>query len=114
MEHQGHNQGWSEMTNDTRVMSEADSYLSMPISDEELTELALAGDLDQPLGSDAIAIGDYLNGQEVGLLPEWYMAPVMRRHLRRGPQLVALIVIGTFLLIEAVGLCSTYGQWPFH
>jgi hypothetical protein len=96
------------------VMTEFDSYMSMPISDEELTELALACDPDQPLGSDAIAMGDYLNGQAVGLLPEWYMAPVMKRHLRRGPQLVALIVIGAFLFIEAVGLCSTYGQWPFH
>ena len=33
---------------------------------------------------------------------------------RRGPQLVVLVVISAFLIIEAFGLCSTYGQWPFH
>ena len=83
-------------------------------TDAELTALALAADPDQPLNSDAVPMNDYLSGQKVGLLPEWYMAPVMTRHIRRVPQLIALIVIGTFLLIEAVGLCSTYGQLPFH
>ena len=85
-----------------------------PFTDAELTALALAADPDQPLNSDAVPMNDYLSGQKVGLLPEWYMAPVMTRHIRRVPQLIALIVIGTFLLIEAVGLCSTYGQLPFH
>ena len=84
------------------------------ITDDELTALALAADPDQPLDSDAVPMSDYLSSQNVGLLPEWYMAPVMTRHISRAPQLVVLIVIGAFLLIEAVGLCSTYGQLPFH
>lgn len=87
--------------------------LGPPISDAELTALALAADPDQPLDRDAVPLNEYLSNS-VGLLPEWYMAPVMTRHVRRGPQLIALVVIGAFLVIEAFGLCSTYGQWPFH
>jgi hypothetical protein len=83
-------------------------------TDAELTALALAADPHQPLNSDAVPMSDYLSSEKVGLLPEWYMAPVMTRHIRRVPQLIALVVIGAFLLIEAVGLCSTYGQLPFH
>ena len=83
------------------------------ISDEELTALALAADPDQPLDSDAVPLNEYLDNS-VGLLPEWYMAPVVARHIRRGPQLVVLLMVGAFLVIEAFGLCSTYGQWPFH
>ncbi len=83
------------------------------LSDEELTALALAADPDQPLDQDAVPLSEYLEGS-VGLLPEWYMAPAMARHIRRGPQLIVLMVIGAFLVIEAFGLCSTYGQWPFH
>ena len=41
------------------------------------------------------------------------MAPVTARRIRRGPQVVILVLIGAFLLIEAFGLCSTYGQTPF-
>lgn len=83
-------------------------------TDAELTALALAADPDQVVDRDAVPMNDYLSSEKLGLLPEWYMAPVMTRHIRRGPQLIALIVIGAFLLIEAVGLCSTYGQLPFH
>jgi hypothetical protein len=87
--------------------------LGTAITDDELTALALAADPDQPLEPDAVPLSEYLSGS-IGLLPEWYMAPVVARHIRRGPQLVVLVVVGAFLVIEAFGLCSTYGQWPFH
>lgn len=83
------------------------------ISDEELTALALAADPDQPLAPDAVPLAEYL-ADSFGPLPEWYMAPVMARHSGRRRQAVILSVIGAFLLIEAFGLCSTYGQFPFH
>ena len=47
-------------------------------------------------------------------LPAWYMAPVMARHSGRRRKAIILAVVGAFLLIEAFGLCSTYGQFPFH
>jgi hypothetical protein len=108
---------------DSSRQANGDVLIGMPgmFTDDELTALALAADPDQPLDSDAVPMSDYLSsekvglsGEKVGLLPEWYMAPVMTRHISRAPQLVVLIVIGAFLLIEAVGLCSTYGQLPFH
>jgi len=83
------------------------------ISDEELTALALAADPDQPLDADAVPLADYL-AESFGPLPEWYMAPVMARHSGRRRQAIILAVVGAFLLIEAFGLCSTYGQFPFH
>lgn len=96
------------------LTADFDAGTATMFTDAELTELALAADPDQPLTSDAVPMSDYLSNQRVGLLPEWYMAPVMTRHIRRIPQLIVLVVIGAFLLIEAVGLCSTYGQLPFH
>ena len=84
-----------------------------PITDEELTALALSADPDQPLDADAVPIGVYL-ANAVGPLPEWYMAPVMARHTGRRQRAVILAVVSSFVLIEAFGLCSTYGQWPFH
>lgn len=84
-----------------------------PITDEELTALALAADPDQPLDPDAVPLADYL-AESFGPLPQWYMAPVMARHSGRRRQAIILTVIGAFLLIEAFGLCSTYGQFPFH
>lgn len=83
------------------------------ITDAELTALALGADPEQSVGPDAVPLNVYL-GQTVGLLPEWYMPQVMTRRIRRGPQMIVLFLIGAFLLIEAFGLCSTYGQLPLH
>ena len=90
-----------------------DDGVLVPITDEELTALALAADPEQPLDPDAVPVAVYL-ADAAGPLPEWYMAPVMARHSGRSRRAVILAVIGSFLLIEAFGLCSTYGQWPFH
>ena len=90
-----------------------DLDVALPISDEELTALALAADPDEPLAADAVPLADYL-ADVFDPLPGWYMAPVMARHSGRRRQMVILAVIGAFLLIEAFGLCSTYGQFPFH
>ncbi len=83
------------------------------ISDEELTALALAADPDQPLALDAVPLADYL-ADAFDPLPAWYMAPVMARHSGRRRKAIIMAVIGAFVLIEAFGLCSTYGQFPFH
>ena len=80
------------------------------ISDEELTALALAADPDQPLDPDAVPIDRYL-GQEPGLLPSWYMAAVSARAgANRWRTVIVLAVVTAFVVIEALGLCSTYGQ----
>jgi hypothetical protein len=73
----------------------------------------MAADPHAPLDPDAVPIDRYL-GRPGATLPEWYMAPVTARRSRRARRVVILAVVGAFLLIEAFGLCSTYGQLPFH
>ena len=99
------------------VASRSDGYESTentePFTDDELTVLALAADPDQAVDADAIPIDLYL-GSVDQQLPSWYMAPVMLRTTGRIGRYVILAVVGAFLFIEALGLCSTYGQLPFH
>ena len=82
------------------------------VSDAELTALALAADPAAGLAPDAVPIDVFL-GRVGAALPEWYMAPVRTRALGRGGRLVVLAVVAAFVVIEAFGLCSTYGQVPF-
>jgi hypothetical protein len=108
-------------TNRAATMTKPDDRCPAEISDAELAALALAADPHQPLDANAVpfdfylgqTVGNYL-GQTVGNLPEWYMPPVMARRSRRARKLIVLAIIGAFLAIEAAGLCSTYGQLPFH
>jgi hypothetical protein len=80
-----------------------------PISDAELEELALSADPSAPLDDDAVPMATYL-GQGPGLLPQWYMpSPLVRSEARwRVP--VVVVIVAAFLVIEALGLCSTFGQ----
>jgi hypothetical protein len=70
--------------------------------------LALSADPDQPVSPDAVPWAIY--GPEMTtFLPQWYMPPVMARGGRwRVP--VIVMVVAAFLLIDAFGLCITYGQ----
>lgn len=84
-----------------------------PLDDDGLTALALAGDPDAPPAPDAVPIDIYL-GATSGPLPDWYMPAVRARRGRRWQRLVIVALVGAFVIIEAFGLCSTYGQVPFH
>ena len=84
-----------------------------PFTDGELEYLALAADPDQAVDEGAVPLDVYL-ATEVGPLPDWYMPAVTAGHSSRRRRVVVLALIGAFLLIEAFGLCSTYGQLPFH
>jgi hypothetical protein len=82
-----------------------DSYFS----EDELAELALSSDPDQPLDDDAVPLSVYL-GQLPGLLPTWYMPTPMTRTRSRWQLPVVLTIVAAFVIIEALGLCSTFGQ----
>ena len=85
-----------------------------PLTDAELTELALAADPDEPLDEGAISFFEYLGDQPTdGLLPAWYMPAPMRRSPRAWRTGVILVVVLAFVVIEAAGLCSTYGRLVF-
>ena len=42
-------------------------------------------------------------------LPLWYMPPAMSRGGRRWKTPFVLAIVSAFLLIDALGLCNTYG-----
>lgn len=79
------------------------------VSDEELTALALAADPDAPIEADAVPLAQYL-GDHAGLLPDWYMPVPMARTGRPWRIPVVLAIVAAFVIIEAFGLCSTFGQ----
>jgi hypothetical protein len=83
-------------------------YPDAALTDEELTELALAADPDAPLSEDAVPIGVHLAGLPVPL-PLWYMPPATSREGRRWKMPFVLAIVAAFLLIDAMGLCNTYG-----
>ncbi len=83
--------------------------VASPWTEAELTELALAADPGAPVDEDAVPLAVYL-GEVSGLLPEWYMPTPMLRRARTWRVPVVLAIVAAFVIIEAVGLCSTFGQ----
>jgi hypothetical protein len=79
------------------------------VSDTELTELALAADPDQPIDADAVPWGPG-HTTSAGLLPDWYMPSPMNRDHKLWHVAVVVVIISAFLLINALGLCITYGH----
>lgn len=101
----------------TTFRVEADENL-VEVSDEELTALALAADPDVAVADDAIPLHELLGQEGPGtadLLPGWYMPPTVggNRVLQGWRRRIVLLVIVSFLLIDAYGLCSTYGHVGF-
>jgi hypothetical protein len=79
------------------------------LSDDELTSLALAADVDQPLSADAVPLELY-SSQSPGFLPMWYMPPVAARLTKGWRRPLVYTLIAAFLAIDGFGLCITYGQ----
>ena len=84
-----------------------DTSIPEQLSDEELTELALAADPTAPL--DANAVPWYGSMDSANLLPEWYMPRPIATHRGRGNRFVVFSVVTTLLVICAMGLCVTSG-----
>jgi hypothetical protein len=89
-------------------MAAPNSFAQHGLTDEELTRLALAADPAEPLPDDAVPISTYLS-QRPAPLPLWYMPPVVRSGSRRWKIPIVLAVVSAFLVIDALGLCNTYG-----
>ncbi len=85
------------------------------LSDEELTEIALAADPESPVADDAVSLWELQGAGATPLLPQWYMpAPAGGgRQVRDWRRWVIPVVIAAFVVINAYGLCSTYGQVTF-
>ena len=84
------------------------------LSDAELTELALAADQETEVGADAVDLWELAGWNRANLLPGWYMpAPMPGRSSSRWHRGVIGLIVASFLLINAYGLCSTYGTVGF-
>jgi hypothetical protein len=83
--------------------------MEFELTEAELTELALAADTDAPMSDDAVPMSVYLR-QAPGLLPSWYMPSPMARPGKSWRIPVVLVIVAAFVIIEAFGLCSTFGQ----
>ncbi len=86
------------------------------ISDAELTAEALAADPNPSLdGARPLAelSADLTVDMHASTLPSWYMPPVMSggRRLRGWRRATVFTFIAALVVIEAFGLCSTYGQF---
>jgi hypothetical protein len=78
------------------------------ISDEELTSLALRAD-PHPTIDPRVAPWRPAVDAVTGLLPDWYMpAPVGARR-GTGARVTIGVIIASFVVINALGLCITYG-----
>jgi hypothetical protein len=78
------------------------------VTGDELDALALAADPTAPIPDDAVPY-DRVIGSGPSLLPDWYMGRATAVHASRWRRPVILGIIAAFLLIDAAGLCSTYG-----
>lgn len=79
-----------------------------PFTEDELAALAMADDPDQVVPSDAIPMSLYLATQVV-TLPQWYMPPAVARVGTKWRTAVVLAIVLALVMIDAWGLCSTYG-----
>lgn len=91
------------------IADESEPAFLEPLTDEELTALALAADPDQAIDDDAIPLTRY-QGEYGDLLPAWYMPAPAARGSRSGNAVVASVVVFSLLFINALGLCITYGR----
>ena len=81
---------------------------STAFSDEELTSLALNAD-PHPVIDASVAPWRPGSDAATGLLPDWYMPTPAGHHRGTGPKVAIGVIIASFVLINALGLCITYG-----
>ncbi len=100
-------------------LAREDTEPELAFTDDELTAQALAAGSDGSVADDAEPLSDFLGSTEgsdgADLLPGWYMPPPMvsGRLLEGWRRRIVLLIVASFVLINAVGLCSTYGSVGF-
>jgi hypothetical protein len=77
------------------------------LSDAELTEFALAADPNAPLSPDAVP-WSFVPLVE-SPLPAWYMPPAVALRTSKTARITVAAIILSFLVIDSLGLCVTYG-----
>jgi len=98
--------GFDGITDD--LGNEAGDPVANSWTDDELSELALGADPCERLTADATPLDGSVPASD-GPLPGWYMPAVARVVTSPTRRVAALSVVGAFLVINALGLCATYG-----
>ena len=82
-------------------------------TDKELTDLALAADPDAGVAADAVPIDEVLASEDArnadDLLPSWYMPATAGGTVRGWRRRVVLLIIISFVVAAAYGICNAYG-----
>ena len=100
-------------------MRETDDRTPLALTDDELAALALAADPDVAVDRDAVCLWDLSPSETPRLLPDWYMPSpmggpgILTGWRRRVARFSVGFIIVSFLVINAYGLCNTYGQLNF-
>ena len=92
------------------IRTEATHEHESGVSDEELTALALAADPDAAIPADAVPFAEHTGTASDGPLPAWYMPAATAGLLTGWRRVPPAIVVGSLLVINACGLCITYGK----
>jgi len=85
-------------------VADEDDELSL----EELTALALAAEEDPVIDGDAVP-WSLVPLATAAVLPGWYMPQALQTRCRGWRAGLVVVVIAAFLIVDAFGLCSTYG-----
>lgn len=87
----------------------------LEVDDDELTAQALAAPPVTAADDDAISYWDVVERQDLGILPDWYMPSPSAgsRRLTGWRRRVVYLIIISIGLINAIGLCVTYGRVTF-
>ncbi len=89
-------------------MDDEKTLTTMELTDEELTTLALSADPHPTIDLRAIPWRPMADAV-AGLLPDWYMPTPSGSRRGKGAKIAIGVIIASFVVINALGLCVTYG-----
>ncbi len=78
------------------------------ITDEELTDLALQAETVDPRKVTGVAIAPVQCASSS--LSDWYMPAIASQRVKGWRFWVMVSLVGVLLVLEALGLCSVFGQ----
>jgi len=95
-------------------VSSAPDDVAGEVSDAALAACALAADPDATVDDDAVCLWDVCGTTAPSRLPAWYMPAPAGGRLRSGwRRAIIVLIVASFVAINAAGLCSTYGRVAF-
>jgi hypothetical protein len=92
------------------IGTETHDEAAFEVGDDELSALALAADPDVEVPADAVPFDVLTRTAADGPLPTWYMPAAVGGRLSGWRRIPPTLVVASLLVINASGLCITYGK----